>query len=81
MTTTQGGTIMTVILRNYNKFLIGAEGHLMWEDFYIHRFDTDFKKLVKFESKEDAQSFLDRHSELETNFDAWIVETNSSDWV
>lgn len=68
------------LIRNYNRFLVGTRESFRWVDFYIHRFTEDFDKLVKFNSKEDAQTFLNQHTELEKDFDAWILPTNRSIW-
>lgn len=67
-------------LRNYNRFVTGSRDNPQWTDFGVHRFDTDYKRLVKFDTREEAQSFLDAHPELENTFDAWIVETDPANW-
>lgn len=64
-------------LKNYTKFVVGGP---VWEDFYIHRFPSDLKKLVTFQTRDDAQAFLDTNPSLEKNFDAWIVEINPAEW-
>lgn len=68
------------ILKNYNRFVIQTEAGPKWDHFYIHRFDTDFRKLAKFESTGEAQAFLDKHPDLESSFDAWIVSTDTMQW-
>lgn len=71
------------ILKNYNAFLIvgtGTTDSFRWDNFYIHRFHADFKKLVKFNTHQEAQDFIDRHPEIEEKFDAWITPTKESDW-
>lgn len=68
------------IIRNYNRFLIGPTHRPRWDDFYIHRFVEDFKKLLKFETKQEAIEFVQDHPEIEVEFDAWIQETNQDEW-
>lgn len=68
------------IFRNYNHFLIHRDGGYYWDDFYIHRFRTDFKKLVKFNTLPEAQEFLAKHPELEERFNAWILLSYESSW-
>ena len=61
------------IIRNYNSFLLGTLLAPKWENFFIHRFNTDWKKLIKFPTKEEAEGFLDKNPELQKDFYAWIV--------
>jgi hypothetical protein len=68
------------LLRNYNKFLVGSPSSFQWVDFYIHRFPSDFDKLLLFPSVQEAQQFLDQHLDVEIRFDAWILETSRSEW-
>lgn len=67
------------ILRNYNRFLINADNP-RWDDFNIHRFKQDFRRLIKFDTRKKAEKFLDKHPELEADFDAWIELTTENDW-
>ncbi len=67
--------------KNYNKFLIGNTESFRWDDFYIHRFVHDFDKLVKFNTFEEAQKFLEQHPEIGKDFDAWIVKQDRSEWL
>ena len=69
------------LIRNYNKFLIGTAQAPTWDDFYIHRFPTDYKKLLKFQSAKAARAFLNKHPKLETEFDAWIEQIEPEDWT
>lgn len=84
---------MIIILRNYNRFLVDKEikdptkRKLVlspctprWEDFYIHRFIGDYKKLKKFDSVSEAKQFLEENPHLEDEFDAWIEETQPELW-
>lgn len=69
------------ILRNYNRFLVGTKEYPQWDDFFIHRFDTDFHKLIKFNTSDEAQDFIDKNPKLESEFDAWICSTKLTDWT
>ena len=69
-----------VILKNYNKFLVGTVQSFKWEDFYIHRHPSDYARLVRFDSPEEAQTFLDDHPDVEQDFDAWIVPDERAEW-
>lgn len=71
---------MVFILRNYNRFLIRTGQSVRWDNFYIHRFNTDFEKLIKFETKQEGEEFVKNHPEIETDFDAWVVETDPLGW-
>lgn len=68
------------ILRNYNRFLVGSKDNFKWEDFYIHRFKSDFKRLVKFDSLKEVEEFIQKHPDIEKDFDAWAVQTDPEDW-
>lgn len=68
------------ILRNYNNFLQGDAQSFHWEDLFIHRFDTDFDKLVKFTSYGEAREFIDDHPEIKKDFNVWIEESRRLDW-
>lgn len=69
------------ILKNYNRFLVGTEQSFQWENFRNHRFPEDIKKLVTFASEGAAQDFLDRHPEIEKDFEAWIVPLRQDEWI
>jgi len=74
---------MQYMLRNYNKFLMidsRVSEVPKWEDLYIHRFPSDFRKLVKFDSREEAEAYLKANPQLQATFDAWIVEANPEHW-
>lgn len=69
------------ILKNYNKFLQNTEYGIKWVDVYIHRFQLDYRRLVKFNSKLEAEQFIEKNPHIEEFFDAWIVEDDGSLWT
>lgn len=70
-----------VILKNYNKFLVGTTKSYKWEDFGVHRHATDLQRCVRFDNAEQAESFLQSHLDVEEDFDAWIVDVAPDDWM
>lgn len=67
-------------MRNYNRFLVGTKECPRWEDFYIHRNPRDYLKLLKFETTQEAEEFLEAHPQLQVDFDAWIMPCDPNDW-
>lgn len=67
------------LVRNYNRFLV-KDRNGSWEDFYIHRFPSDVKRLMTFSSERDAEKFLKSRPDLEERFDGWILPLDVSDW-
>lgn len=69
------------ILRNYNWFLFPSRGSgFQWENLSNHRWPEDYDRLVKFNTHEEAATFLKAHPELENRFDAWIVQYDKEFW-
>ncbi len=71
------------MLKSYNKFFVCKVGKFQacgWEDFYIHRSKHDLKNVMKFETMEEAQNFLDNNPKVEEDFDAWIIKICESEW-
>jgi len=68
------------LLRNYNNYIIRDGNKFAWKDLGIHRWDHDFDKLVKFQSRREAEKFAREHSELEKNFGIWIVYEEKGNW-
>ncbi len=68
------------LIRNYNLFLMKGKYGIKWTNLYIHRFRHDLVRMVIFGSVESAKKFLKQNPELESNFDAWILEVNLESW-
>lgn len=68
------------VIKNYNRFVVNKDGQTQWEDFKHFRDPIGFRKLIKFDTRNSAQEFLDSHPELEEDFYGWIVELNPDDW-
>lgn len=59
---------------------MGNKDHYYWADLYIHRFISDYKKLMKFDTYAEAEFFREHHPSIENDFDVWIVETSPDSW-
>ncbi len=70
------------MVRNYNRFLIGTREAPKVEDFFIHRFKSDVKKLIRFETRQEAQAYLDAHPKLFADWgEPWIVTFYPEVWT
>lgn len=68
------------LLKNYNHFVTGTRENPKWEDFYIHRFLQDRRKLVTFPTIKEAQDFLDQNPDLEEYREGWIERVDDHGW-